>query len=77
MAHPNVGDTVSIQPDGYARMVGVVERVVKVPGPWKPETADASLWTWHVSVPGGHPRNSGTFCVGLTGLTGLTVVAEG
>lgn len=50
-------------------MVGVVDRVVKMAGPCQP-TDDANQWTYHITVPGNHPRMSGTFCVSSRSIDG-------
>lgn len=57
-----IGDKVSIHPDGFDQMLGIVDRIVKMSGPCQP-TEDQSQWTVHVIVQSNHPRNSGLFCI--------------
>jgi hypothetical protein len=57
-----VGQQVQITVPDYGTMVGTIDRVVKMSAPCVP-TEDPALFTYHVTVPGSHPRMSGTFCL--------------
>lgn len=60
-----IGGVVTFKPAGYDKLIGIIERIVKMDGPCNP-TEDTSKWTLHIFVPGNHPRNSGTFVMNYT-----------